>query len=235
MVLVHGSLDRATSFSRVLRRLEGVDAVAYDRRGYARSRQVPVSALLDRHVDDLLDLIDGRSAVVFGHSMGGLVALGAALRPEAPLLGVIAFEPPMPWLPLWTRRPRGADASATAVDPAAEAERFFRRMVGDEAWERLPEAARAERLADGPALVADLTAVRVAQAPFAVADLAIPSVFARGAISAAHHRDTVEWCHHQVPGSQLVEVAGAQHGVHLTHPSAVAAMISDLLVQVTTP
>jgi pimeloyl-ACP methyl ester carboxylesterase len=39
VVLVHGSLDRAESFRRVMRRLPELHIVAYDRRGYQGSRQ----------------------------------------------------------------------------------------------------------------------------------------------------------------------------------------------------
>ena len=38
VVLVHGSLDRSDSFARVLRRLDDLHTVVYDRRGYHRSR-----------------------------------------------------------------------------------------------------------------------------------------------------------------------------------------------------
>ena len=38
VVLVHGSLDRAESFRRVMRRLPEFGIVAYDRRGYQGSR-----------------------------------------------------------------------------------------------------------------------------------------------------------------------------------------------------
>jgi pimeloyl-ACP methyl ester carboxylesterase len=72
VVLVHGSLDRAGSFARVIRRLADLHTVAYDRRGYHRSRHVvPVHDTLDGHVDDLLLVIDSRPAVVIGHSYGG--------------------------------------------------------------------------------------------------------------------------------------------------------------------
>src|ERR1700733_1186202 len=81
IVLVHGSLDRAGSFTRVLRRLDDLHTVAFDRRGYNRSRDaLPLNTTLDGQIDDLLEVIDDRPAVVVGHSYGGDVALGAAAR-----------------------------------------------------------------------------------------------------------------------------------------------------------
>jgi pimeloyl-ACP methyl ester carboxylesterase len=241
VVLVHGSLDRSGSFARVLRRLPDLHTVVYDRRGYHRSRAaLPLNTSLDGHVDDLLTVIDGRPAVVVGHSYGGDVALGAALRAggPSPLVAVAAYEPPMPWLaigppPAGTRGgPRWSDPDATAAETA---ERFFRRMVGDAAWERLPEGTKEARRADGPALAAELDAIRTATAPFDVAELAIPAVFGRGAASTPRHRDSVAWLVDHTPGAELVEIAGASHGAHLTHPDAFADFVRAAVARAGVP
>src|SRR5271157_4813246 len=85
VVLVHGSLDRSASFARVVRRLDDVHTVVYDRGGYHRSRQAgPVHTTLAGHVDDLLTVIGDRTAVAVGHSLGGDIVLAAALRPGGP-------------------------------------------------------------------------------------------------------------------------------------------------------
>jgi pimeloyl-ACP methyl ester carboxylesterase len=236
LVLVHGSLDRSTSFARVLRRLDDLHTVVYDRRGYHRSRgALPINDTLDGHIDDLLAVIDGRPAVVIGHSYGGDVALGASLRPReaSSIRAVAAYEPPMPWLAVWPKQPvalpDGTPSTPTTDstspdDDAAAAERFFRRMVGDAAWDRLPDAGRAARRADGPALAAELRAIRVSEAPFDVGALAVPAIFGRGERSAPRHRQSVAWLVEHTPGAELVEFPGATHGAHLTHPDAFAAM-----------
>jgi pimeloyl-ACP methyl ester carboxylesterase len=233
VVLVHGSLDRAASFSRVVRRLADLHTVAYDRRGYHRSRnEIPVHTTVEGHVGDLLAVIDDRPAVVVGHSYGGDVALGAALRPGGPgsILAVAAYEPPLPWLGPWATRNGtrsvGSGSPARAdEDPGVAAERFFRRMVGDAAWERLPEETKAARRADGSALAAELAAIRTTEAPFDVTRLSVPAVFGRGSASLPHHRDAVAWLAEHVPGSELVEIEGAGHGAHLTHPEAFARFV----------
>jgi len=255
VVLVHGSLDRSASFARVVRRLDDLHTVTYDRRGYDRSRRaLPLNTTLDGHIDDLLAVIGGRPAVVVGHSYGGDVALGAALRRgvDPVIRAVVAYEPPMPWLGPWSRRPPDPAESAESAgsagsagstgpsdplrsagatsdpphDPAgAAAERFFRRMVGDAAWDRLPEAAKDERRADGPALEAELTAIRLPHEPFDVTAIAVPATFGRGQRSASRHRATVAWLAAHTPDGQLVEIAGASHGAHLTHPDAFASMV----------
>lgn len=234
LVFVHGSLDSARSFGRVIRRLGDVHTVVYDRRGYQRSRQVlPLNTTLDGHVDDLLAVIAGRPAVVVGHSYGGTIAVGAALRSgPSPIRSVVAFEPPMPWLEHALDLPgRTATSPHWAVgDPnqpeqaAAEAERFFRRMMGDAAWDRLPGAAKEGRRADGPALAAELRAIRVVEAPFEVATMAVPVIYAAGGESIERRRQVVRWLVDHTPGAEEAVIPGAGHGAHLTHPDGFAEL-----------
>src|SRR5664280_3874245 len=76
VVLVHGSLDRSTSFARVLHRLGDLHTVVYDRRGYHRSRSAfPLHTSIHDQIDDLVGVIGGRPAVVIGHRYGGAIAI----------------------------------------------------------------------------------------------------------------------------------------------------------------
>jgi pimeloyl-ACP methyl ester carboxylesterase len=231
VVLVHGSLDRAGSFARVARRLDDLHTVSYDRRGYHRSRHVtPVHDTLAGHVEDLLAVIAGRPSVVVGHSYGGDIALGAALHPggPGPILAVAAYEPPMPWIGPSASRPRtdgAGDRRPEDDDPSMTAERFFRRMVGDSAWDRLPEEAREARRADGPALAGEIAAIRTTVAPFDVGHLSVPAVYGRGSESLPHQRASPEWLVDHTPDAELIEIDGAAHGAHLTHPDAFARLV----------
>jgi pimeloyl-ACP methyl ester carboxylesterase len=240
VVLVHGSLDRSSSFGRVLRRLGDLHTVVYDRRGYHGSRgALPLNTTLDGHVDDLLGVIDGRAAVVVGHSYGGTVALGAALRgaTDGPIRSLGVYEPPMPWLDLWPTRPSGRadggdqEPSDPADRDARAAEQFFRRMVGDGAWDRLSEKDKAARRADGAALSAELEAIRISEPPFDVGAMTVPTLCARGERSATRHRQSVAWLVEHMPGAELVEFPGAAHGAHLTHPDAFAAFVRQTLAR----
>jgi pimeloyl-ACP methyl ester carboxylesterase len=233
VVLVHGSLDRAESFRRVMRRLPELGIVAYDRRGYQRSRPAGVVGL-PGHVADLVDVLSevlarhGAPVAVIGHSLGGDVVIGAAL--DAPQLcdSVGAFEPPMPWLGFRRTRPgdaAGSGWSPLAEDPAREVEQFFSRMVSPSAWQRLSVEGRSSREADGPALVADLLCLR-GSSPFDVMDLAVPIIFGRGGSdSARHHREGVAWLAAHVPGAEIYEIPDARHGAHLSHPDHFALFV----------
>jgi pimeloyl-ACP methyl ester carboxylesterase len=228
VVFVHGSLDRGDSFRLAMRRLPELDSLAYDRRGYQGSRAGGVVDL-EGHIDDLLSVAGavrseaGGPVVAVGHSLGGDVVVGAALASPGAFDAIGAFEPPMPWLGF--RRRRGGRWPALAEDPAVEAEHFFVRMVGEGTWARLTEDGRAQRRADGPALVADLRGMRSEGPPFDVTALEVPAVFGRGGpASAAHHREAVEWLGANVPGAVVYEIETARHGAHLSHPDHFATM-----------
>ena len=231
VVFVHGSLDRGESFRRVMRRLPDLTTLAYDRRGYQGSRGGGVVDL-GGHIEDLLLIGDearsagGGPVVAVGHSLGGDVVVGAALAEAGAFDAIGAFEPPMPWLGFRRDRPGEARAwPALADDPGEEAERFFSRMVGAAAWARLSEQGRAERRADGPALVADLRSLRGEGPPFDVTTLGVPTVFGMGGpTTQPHHRASVQWLGGHVPGAAVYEIHGAQHGAHLSHPDHFAAM-----------
>ncbi|QGG95338.1 alpha/beta fold hydrolase [Actinomarinicola tropica] len=230
VVLVHGTMDRATSLAKVARRLPELRVVRYDRRGYGDSRldpqghPWPVPASVDEHVADLLDVLDGTPSVVVGHSMGGTIALAAAARHPDAVLAVGAFESPRPWVPWWPAASPGSRAVEDGeVDAATAAERFMRRMIGDARWERLPARSRATRRAEGPALVADMTTIR--SPAYDDAAIRCPVVAGAGSGSGDHHARASEELVDQVRHGELVVVEGARHGAHLTHPDEFASFV----------
>lgn len=218
VVVVHGAMDRAASFGRMARHLDDLEVVRYDRRGYGRSAAVGIGTLAD-HVDDLLAVVGDRAVTVFGHSIGGVVALVAAQRAPERVTSVLAYEAPTPWLDWWPGAPRVAPE-----DPAEEAEAFMRRAIGDRYWARLGARTRAERRAEGPALVADLDSLE-GPAPFDPAAVSVPVLAACGSETTWWHERAARWLGDEVPDGQLVVVDGATHGVHLSHPTAAAHLV----------
>ena len=223
LICVHGGLDRGGSFARLARRVERFDVIAYDRRGYQGSRASGPAAL-DRHIEDLVALASieasHRPVMVFGHSFGGVVSFGAALRDPSLFTQVINFEAPLPWV--LARDHRRVDPD---TDPSEEAERFFKRMVSVETWERLSEAERDSRRLDGAALVADLAVLNQPE-PFHVADIAVPTIYAFGNWARApYYRQLTALLHSLNPLIEGVELPDAGHGAHLSHPDQLARLI----------
>ena len=229
VVLVHGTMDRSTSFGRVARHLPDHGVVRYDRRGYARSLGTGPPERFEQQVDDLVGIIEeqGGSGLVAGHSYGGTIAVATAQRRPDLVAGVVAYEAPMPWRAWWPKRSAGASAVEDGVDPADAAERFMRRMVGDDRWERLPPSTRQARRAEGPTLVAEMAQMRPPSPPaHDPAQVTCPVVAAHGTDSAPHHRRAAEALATEAPLGELVVVDGAGHGIHLTHPARFAELVT---------
>ena len=234
VVCVHGTLDRAGSFARIARRLDGADVVAYDRRGYQGSRTTAASGALVDHVDDLLTVIDAMRGdgpvTVLGHSFGGIVALAAAMAAPSAIDNLVIYEPPLPWLASTPPPDRGEPLTD---EPGLEVERFFRRMVSNGSWERLSEPDRADRIADGPALIGDLSIVRL-ETPFtldAVTTLACPLTVVLGSASAlSHHAEAAMRLAAMPNQGHWRTIEGAGHGAHLTHPDHLAAIVAETIM-----
>ena len=238
VVLVHGSMDRSSGMRRAARALaDDFRVVIYDRRGYGRSVGVGPPFGVDEQVEDLVAVIDGRPAIVFGHSFGGDVALAAAERHPALVRAVGTYEAPMSWEPWWPDDTAGGDAVRLGEEegPSAAADAFARRMIGDRIWDRLPPATRAHRLAEGPALVGELTDLR-RRPPYDPARITVPVLVARGERCAPHHLDgarvLTERLNARPAGSvcEAVVIPDVGHGVHLDQPAALADLVRRVAV-----
>ena len=93
IVLLHAGVCDRRSWREVGERL-GRDVVAYDRRGHG---ETPAAEAPFRHVDDLLAVLDLVSpdapAWLVGSSMGGGVALDAALEAPERVAGLVLLAP----------------------------------------------------------------------------------------------------------------------------------------------
>jgi pimeloyl-ACP methyl ester carboxylesterase len=228
VVLVHGSMDRSAAFARLVGDLPDLHTVRYDRRGYGRSVAAGVVDV-QGHVRDLIAVIDGRASVVVGHSLGGVIALAAAQqRPD--LIGAVgAYEAPMPWVDWWPSRSAGGDAMTAGDALSAEAagdaaERFMRRMIGDDRWESLGDGVKHDRRAEGPALLTELRALRAAPA-YEPEQLRVPVVVGTGTESKEHHRWAAAELARLTGSNDLITIEGAGHGAHVSHHIEFAALV----------
>ena len=231
--MIHGTMDRSSSFARAARRLPELRVLTYDRRGYGKSTgAAPADGPMAAHVEDLVGLLGGRSATVVGHSFGGDVAFALALSHPELTTAVAAFEPPMPWIPWWPEGGASRDIRRQdIVAPAAVAERFFRLVAVDEVWESLPERTKADRRREGPAVLSDIDTLTGRTPPFDVAQLSAletPIFLAAGEQSKPHQRlGTARLA--QALGVPLTVITGARHGAHSSHPEEFARWVRNIV------
>lgn len=230
VVLVHGSMDRSAGLLRLSRRLDHrARVVRYDRRGYGRSAPHEGPFGMAEQVDDLLAVLDGRRAdLVVGHSYGGNVALALAERHPGSVAAVAVYETPLSWLDWWPGSTAGANALATQGDPADAAERFMRRLVGDERWERLPPSTRSARRREGVAMVGELTDLRE-RAPWTPDAVSTPVLALYGEHGADHHRAAMGYLADRLPRCRVEMVPGARHFGPNTHADDVAGRLVPLI------
>ena len=236
VVIVHGSMDRSAGMLKLSRRLDDrFRVVRYDRRGYGRSHPHPGPFDMDGQVSDLLALIDGRRCVLVGHSYGGNVALATAARHPELVAAVAVYESPLSWMPWWPSTTARTLADADEVGPGETAERFMRRLIGDQRWEALPERTRQVRRDEGQALIGELGDLR-ARPPWSAERLTLPVAVGVGERGAPHHRDGMVRLAELLPDATLTRLDGAGHAAPVTHADAfVDRLVVPLLERAGSP
>lgn len=239
VVLVHGAMDRAASFARTMRRTGALDVVAYDRRGYAGSLTAGVAPDVATHARDLATVIDwsgARRVAVVGHSLGGTIGTALALSGDDRVVALAAFESPFPLLDDSFDQIGGGSVQIAAEQGSqAAAEHFYRLMVGEATWARVRERDRVARRAEGPALIAELTDLRRRDHAIDPSDLAVPLLVGRGSASSERMKGGAELLAAAAPVAALVEMSGAAHGAHLTHPDEFARFCTAAVALLANP
>lgn len=225
-MLVHGAMDRGAGMTRLVRSLADAPTIRYDRRGYGRARGMATGGLV-RQVDDLIAIASGGPVLLFGHSYGGLIVLAAAATGRLDVRGVAVYEVPAPWLDEWPRwdLPGSHGRPITDEEAGDVAERFLRGMIGDERWDRLPARTRAERRAEGRALLSDVDPSVAVAVPFETGRIEVPCVVGCGTVSPHWYDHAAVWLAARLPNGEQRRLPGAAHGAPLDDPEPVADLI----------
>lgn len=230
-------MDRQAAFVRVQKFLPDLTTVLYDRRGYARSIELPPPYDLDTHVDDLLRVVDAlggpdRRVVLIGHSFGGVVSLSMAARHPDRVAGVGVYESPMSWEPWWSSTSGGAQAVREADRPELAAENFLKRFIGERRWQELPDALKDKRRREGRTLVAELADIR-SRRPYRFEEIRCPVVSAVGTRAAEHMRRGAELLAQNCSTGPLVVIDGAHHNAPMSHPEEFATRVVRAVITAT--
>ena len=172
---------------------------------------------------------------MFGHSYGGRAALGAALLTER-IGRVICYEG-APTPPGVSYHPSGLDAALrdqlAAGDPAALLSTFMARVVGMSDAELA--AYRADpvwplRVAAAPTIVRELAAERDPAASLdALGRVRQPVLQLLGGASLPVFREATVALDARLSDGRIVEIPGAKHAAHHTHPDALVAAVLGFL------
>lgn len=232
VVLVHGSMDRSSGLLRLSRVLDHDHRVArYDRRGYGRSAPHTGPFDMAHQVEDLVDVLAGRPALLVGHSYGGNIALATAARHPQLVRAVAVYETPLSWEPWWPGTTAGAAAIERLADPEGAAEAFMRRMIGSARWDALPDRTRATRRAEGVAMVNELADLRLHR-PWFAEQVHVPVLTGYGTEGSPHHQTGMRFVADEIDDAHVVELANCRHDAPLSHPALFAdAMVRPLLAR----
>lgn len=233
LLLVHGAAASRTRWRRVVPRLaETFQVVAMDRRGRGDSGDTAPHDL-EREVEDVLAVIAALPGplVLFGHSLGAIVSLEAALRTGA-LAALILYEPPMfEGDALSDDALARLDAAMAAGDRESVVTIFLKEAV------HMPDAefarfragpAWANRVAAAHILPRELKAVqayRIDRARFA--RLAVPALQLTGGDSPPPVRAVGDMLDATLPDIRTVVMPGQQHIAMDTAPDMVVDAVLD--------
>lgn len=238
VVLLHATLSASVQLTGLARLLATRGPVlALDRRGSGASA-TPASRPLDVavHVADVAGLLDAEeidSAILVGHSFGGVVALEAAARIPERVLAVVAWEPPYgPLAEAGTRAEFASFAAATEHAHAtggatAAAAAVLDGVAGQGAWLALPARTRAFLAAQGDGACAD--AALAGLDPGGLWRIVAPVTILAGTRSEPFYAPIARAVVERVPGARLVTLAGLRHPAPITDPDPVAAAVLDAI------
>ena len=225
VVLIHGSLDRSAGLLRISRQINRESQVIrFDRRGYAQNNDHLGPFTVAGNVVDVVNILDGREAILIGHSFGGNIALATAALLGNQIRAVSTYETPLSWFDWWPRNTAGANSLQVPTSEAAEA--FMIRLIGQKRWGLLPETTKDARRSEGPALTAELQSIREA-APWSVDDISCPVLCGYGSRALEHHKKGALWLGENLHNARSVEIEGAGHGA----PNSHSAAFTDLLIR----
>lgn len=236
LVLVPGGLGGEDAFAPLVAELAGdLRCVTIGRRGKGFSGDtLPYS--YEREYEDIAAVLEsvGPPRFLFGHSSGGVCALGAALL--TPVDRLVVVEPPLP-----LHGPVLAPEHALAIDEAlargdvAEAVRIgFRhgiRMTEVAIEARMARPGWPAELARGAGWVREFRELN--RLPLGVERyraIEAPTLLIYGTKTQAHHREAVEALATALPRAEVATFAGYGHDVPTAAAPEVARRMRDFLL-----
>jgi pimeloyl-ACP methyl ester carboxylesterase len=228
VLLIHGAGGHHLYWPPQVRRISDQRIFAMDLPGHGRSDGIGRDRIED-YFDDVLAFMGAiglNSAVWIGHSMGGAIALHAALyQPRRVLgLGLVGTGGRLRVDPTLMRH-----ASREATFPA------LLKLIGERSFagaadQRLKELAM-QRMAEmrSTVLHGDLVACDAFDQTPRLAEILVPTIVICGADDRITPPGASELLHSRIPGSELLVIPDAGHMVMLERPEETANALGHFL------
>ena len=241
-VLLHCALAHSSAFAGVMAGLRDRLAMrALDLPGHGRTQYDPGRDFHDQALADALAALgETGPGHLIGHSVGGTVALRAAVRRPDLVRGLVLIEPVFfafladaghPGYAAEMEASAAFAAAARARDWRAAAQTFLDRWGPPGGLDRLLPEQAAYMIARIPLVVASEPAILDTPAPRLrlgeIGGLAMPVLVIEGARSPAVVGQILDVIGSVLPQARRVRIAGAGHMSPVTH----AAEVSDAIVQ----
>jgi pimeloyl-ACP methyl ester carboxylesterase len=209
--------------------------ILYDRRGFSRSeRPEPLVMDVHRHADDaasLLDALGAVPAVVIGRSQGGEIAVDLALRYPDRVRALALLEGGglslSEGLQRWIAELDAKVFAAAERDVSTVGETMLRAVLGDGAWDGLPEPVREIFTENGPAIVAEERGGLLDVSPEELGTIAQPTLIVGAVDSPPALAEATQLLAAAMPSAR-VEWVGGGHLIDPAHP-AVLAFVDEVL------
>jgi pimeloyl-ACP methyl ester carboxylesterase len=240
IVLVHGSAADASTWYPLMNDLATSNrVVAYDRRGYGRSKHAPVRdhRVHTRDLDALLTHL-GAPAHVVGWSSGGIIGLDLAIQREQNVASLALVEAPLHGLRHATAAMFGALLEAKFAQLCGRHEQGARSFLrwasgtrdGGNGFDRASDDAQRRLLGHSRVLLAELDPHFYGSlGEFIsfrdVARIAVPITWLVGGASSPWYAGLAARAKKAAPAIRLEEIEGASHLMHAEKPEAFAAAV----------
>ncbi len=229
VILIHGAGGDHLYWPPQLRRLPNERIFALDLPGHGKSRGIGHHTIED-YANSILAFMEAlklASAVLIGHSMGGAVALQAALEAPKSMIGLALLGSA-------ARLRVGSRLLHLLADRSrvqAAVDLIIEQSFAPETSPRFVELAKQRMLESRPSvLYGDFQACNAFEPPFEqVARIAAPTLIIFGAEDKMVPVATGRVLQEQLPQSRLEIVAAAGHMVMLEQPERVAELLSAFL------
>lgn len=245
MLLLHAAASSPHALAGLAERLavSGRRVIAPMLNGYGRTAMRSGGGPVAAHLAvaaECLDLYPAERRTLFGHSMGGLIALETAMRAEL-LEGVILYEPIVVGaLDLSDPEDRAARDRDRAVvemletalgkDDAEAGVAHFVEAWNEAAWDEIPAAARARLVAAAPVLAAETRAVNGHPLDRkAVAAIPVPVTVLHGSASPDLSGRMARRLSALLPRGRIETLRGLGHMGPVLDPDRVAALVEEIM------